>query len=861
MKKLLLTTAVALFSLGGYAANVGDALIYEDFSKFTAGTQEKADETCIGICDADQEGRGEIDNYTLTSGWTAYGLYQAGGTAVLKGVEMYGTTYSNFNSPSVAMEGNVRIRVKARLYPESTTPTDMRILLMSKSYQYSDMVTVSVTYEWQEFTLDTKVNSNDWMLRLDVGDEEGNVSPVQFSLIEVTPQAASTEKPAAPHAQAASRITDTSFTARWERVQSVSDYKVYVTYQENGQTRQFGEPIKVSLESAWDNTAAKVEDLDPDIIYSYYVTALNGDLESDPSNIVEVLALSTPEVEMASDVTANSFKASWGKVHKASAYEVNLYRLTSAGREMVKTVNATDNFYEFKDIDPSDSNYWAYEVTATLEHNGETLKSDMSDIRGVLLNPENQYFKEMISEDFSKFAKGSADNIYYRPQDDTQSEDSWGEYVNDFKSREIPDEYTTLPGWSGMGVAEAGGMAAISYKPYPTTYQGGYITTPEVGGNAIVRIKFRAASIPQYFTVTDEDPMLLPVKLVSDTYEEFDTEIMGSSMPLTTLIEKGNSGTYIDHYYEVRDADWHDYELILMSHATEPVRFNIGGNSSLSTPFFIDDVKVEVALTYLDAPKGWEADNFTKNGFTAYWSEVPEAESYLLSVFRRKAGKEDYAIVDREFTATEGTVDGLDPNSDYFFTVKAKLGSVVSEASEPVAAIGISTPVALEPTECNADGFTANWERTPKATRYDLMVYRMEGETPVEIQKVEIEEGEAVSYKVEGLEKESVRDFGYALKAYYDTTSTTYESQVSPVYAFNLDTLGVDGVADAQCSVKAQNSAIHIEGAAGTEVTVTDIAGRVIYNGAITSGNLVLTPATGSLYIVKTGAKIHKIIL
>lgn len=857
MKKLLFTTAAALFSIGTCAAHGEEALIYEDFSKFTAGTQEAADETNVGTTEDDPYGKGDIDSYTLTPGWTAYGIYQAGGTAVLKGIDMYGAPYSAMSSNQVAMNGNVRIKVKARLYPESFTPTDMRMLLMSDRWQQSDIETVSVTSEWQEFILDTKVSDGNWQVRLDLGDGQGNISPVQFALIEVTERAASTEKPAAPEAVEPTRVTDTSFTAWWNRVKGVDTYKVYVNYEENGQTRQFGEPYEVTLKSQWSDPAKRVEGLDPEVIYSYYVTAVSDGLESDPSNVIEVLSLSRPDVNMASDITDNSFKASWNKVHKATGYDVNLYCITPQGRRLEKTVSVTDTSCEFKDLDTSVSNYWGYDVTATLTRKGEVEKSAESDIRGALFNADDLRFKEAVNEDFSKFSKGSVDNIYYRESDET---DTWGEYVNNFQTEEIPDTYTTQPGWTGFAVAEAGGVAAISYKPYSNTYQGGHIMTPGVAGHAVVRLRFRAAPIPQYFTVSEETPMVLPLYLISQN-TDFDSEIFSSSMPMTTEITDDEFGLNITHSYKVTDADWHEYEVIYITHSDNPVNVQIGGSPSTCTPFFIDDIKVEVAMTSIAAPKAWDADNFTKDGFTAYWSEVPEAESYLVSVFHRKGGKDVYEVENLEFTETEGTITGLDPWSDWLFTVKAKLGAVVSESSEPLAAIGISTPETAEATEATADGFTANWVRTPKATRYDLTIYRMEGENPVELQKVEIEDGETVSYKVEGLEKEAVRNFGYALKAYYDTSSDTYESGVSPVYSFNLDTLGIGGVAAAECGVKAVNGLIVIEAAVGTAVTVSDVAGRVLYDGVMVSDSLSLTPASQALYIVKVGSQVFKVMI
>ena len=69
-------------------------------------------------------------------------------------------------------------------------------------------------------------------------------------------------------------------------------------------------------------------------------------------------------------------------------------------------------------------------------------------------------------------------------------------------------------------------------------------------------------------------------------------------------------------------------------------------------------------------------------------------------------------------------VEGIDPAKNYYYTVKAKIGDIVSKSSYPQWVDGISgiKPVALAATDVNLSGFTANWERLPHATKYTLKI-------------------------------------------------------------------------------------------------------------------------------------------
>lgn len=72
---------------------------------------------------------------------------------------------------------------------------------------------------------------------------------------------------------------------------------------------------------------------------------------------------------------------------------------------------------------------------------------------------------------------------------------------------------------------------------------------------------------------------------------------------------------------------------------------------------------------------------------------------------------------------THYELTGLDPEGEYYYYV-ASVNGDLKAASETMYAFGLSTPVAKEATDIDLrGGYTANWERTPKATYYEVKNY------------------------------------------------------------------------------------------------------------------------------------------
>ena len=97
-----------------------------------------------------------------------------------------------------------------------------------------------------------------------------------------------------------------------------------------------------------------------------------------------------------------------------------------------------------------------------------------------------------------------------------------------------------------------------------------------------------------------------------------------------------------------------------------------------------------------------------------------------------KDGKDINDLMDEnynywEFTSTgvetEYTFTGLDPETDYYYGVRAHY---IQQFSPRIAyhAMGVATPRVLPATDIDSRGsFTANWEKAPKATGYQVNLY------------------------------------------------------------------------------------------------------------------------------------------
>ena len=233
---------------------------------------------------------------------------------------------------------------------------------------------------------------------------------------------------------------------------------------------------------------------------------------------------------------------------------------------------------------------------------------------------ETPNLQVLLEEDFSKFTAGSE-----ATPDATDVADATTGY--------IADELTNTPGWSGDGVFQAGGCAYIGIVDEGTDNEDtGFLNTSTFdgsgnGGYIVVTFRARVA----------EEGATDAVEFVS-----IDEDDINESDPMSGVVD----------YKQVAITDqWAEYEVELKSGAA---------NASIQlyayqSPIYIDDIKVTQTVKIdVPAPEALAATNVTPTSFTANWSAVEGATSYMLTVFSFRTIKSDV----EEATVTEG-FDGI----------------------------------------------------------------------------------------------------------------------------------------------------------------------------------------------------------
>lgn len=317
--------------------------------------------------------------------------------------------------------------------------------------------------------------------------------------------------------------------------------------------------------------------------------------------------------------------------------------------------------------------------------------------------------KELINEDFSLMTAGSEGN----PS---------SEYLAD-DSNNIPSSKTKMPGWMGYYLREAGGMVYIGLDP--KEIESGVLMTPKVDATeagGVYSVSFRARSA------------------VSGS---FDKIYVDGKKSVNEAMTK-----------EVKISDQWEYYT---------VKFDNGGPATyvMFSPWldaaYIDDVKIEVIIPKIFAPKNLSFDNYTGTGFSAHWEAVEKATGYLLSVYTKNSdGSRDYYL-------EKEPVDGLDydltnlpvKESFYYFMVQATDGVNVSPESVEMVVEALLRPELLPETEVSATGFRANWNPVNLANNYNFIA---------------TQEHAAASFEQYNFVNEDFKNVS-ALSGYYDYTS------------------------------------------------------------------------------------------
>ncbi|MDR1973208.1 MAG: T9SS type A sorting domain-containing protein [Bacteroidales bacterium] len=201
-----------------------NVVLFEDFSKFTAGSEATPDTLDLSLAD-----EGWISSqYTTEDGWWGVAIYQAGGKVYI-GIDLDYEETGTLETPLLDLSGNsgnFTVKVKAKstnedgdylavyAYDEET---------MGDEYYVYDYV--EITNDWAEYTFNLSGGMDGVWIGFYASDYEVFVDDIQ--VISGTASGLS-----APVALDPTNITATGFTANWSEVEDATGYELSIYTRE-----------------------------------------------------------------------------------------------------------------------------------------------------------------------------------------------------------------------------------------------------------------------------------------------------------------------------------------------------------------------------------------------------------------------------------------------------------------------------------------------------------------------------------------------------------------------------------------------------------------------------------------------------
>lgn len=335
---------------------------------------------------------------------------------------------------------------------------------------------------------------------------------------------------------------------------------------------------------------------------------------------------------------------------------------------------------------------------AELTSNPQVSRQRHSNLRGSLRKTESptkrinrapddgRRYRTVLEEDFSLMTSGTPDDPDRTIINTTQNT--------------IPDKYTHEPGWSGRGIMQAGGAVAISdavYDSFTQQYMTGQIETPYLDlhrNNGTVYVSLRVKSI-------------------------------GQPLDAVNIFWQNSEYTVGETQYAFISNEWRTLEFTLEK-CTEETSIVIYADQ---TPIAIDDIKIEQFHPEVEAPTALKWTEFTADSFVANWSEVENADHYILNCFTIYGKNTEegaleywsYKVKNLELKETSYKVTGLDPTRIYYYYVVAvNEAGVKSEDSQLVEVVDLLAPTGVITENISAKGFHSLWDPVINAEAYTL---------------------------------------------------------------------------------------------------------------------------------------------
>ena len=301
-----------------------NVLVEEDFSKFTAGSEEAPD--AIDIMSLENS-----DSYFLTPGWSGTEVHQAGGKAFFEmGVDEKGGDNPGYlMTPDIDLskgQGVYRATFRVKNVNKNSLDAPMQYFILNNSPENKGVILADgLAMSTEDYTdLEvigtggvqyTSVMFLSWRGKMMVDNVK--IEELIFPL-------------AIPQNVKAELLSANTIKATWDAVEGAKSYTVTLMQEDK-------EIVTVDSDT---NEAELVGNFVPGVAVSVYVTARNGDDNSYPARLVTTLMpqeVETPLALEATNVTENGFTANWENSPFAANYQLYVnysHEVTEEGENM-----------------------------------------------------------------------------------------------------------------------------------------------------------------------------------------------------------------------------------------------------------------------------------------------------------------------------------------------------------------------------------------------------------------------------------------------------------------------------------------------------------------------------------------------
>lgn len=495
---------------------------------------------------------------------------------------------------------------------------------------------------------------------------------------------------AAPVANSATSVTNTSFTANWSPSIGASSYRLDVAT----------DALFTSILSSYNNvaitgTSHSITGLSDGQAYYYRVRAINAGGVSSNSNVINLTTIPVAPVALASSNNATtSFVANWGSVTGASSYQIdvstdNLFSniLTGYNNLSVTGVSVTIT-------GRTAGNTYFYRVRA-VSSGGISTNSNIIEANTISLAPAILGASGVTTTTFQANWSSSTGATSYRLDVSTNSTFTaiLGSYNNITVSGTSYDITGLNPGiryFYRVRAANPGGISSNSSSSNVITIS---LPPTALAANPISTTSFTAkwnfaTGASSYKFDLSLDPNF---SSYVGLYNNFNLSSSSASLSVSGL-EAGST-----YYYRLRT-------------------FNGSGTSENSNVITV--TTVPSAVTDLTVNQN------TISSFVLNWNSVTGASGYKVDI----STVSNFSSLVSPYNNYDVTVDsllisGLIAGTKYFYRLRAYtsggLGAYTSDASHFTFTIP-NSPTAISASSITSTGFTVNWTGSMGASNYVL---------------------------------------------------------------------------------------------------------------------------------------------